>query len=252
MSMVDWLLTEQLVETFREARAKKPELNAELVGRSEHGEPGRLAGAGTAARIDTTVGGALLVTPKRIARLVGDMASDVVVYESLVGYDWISPEMAEKVALKDDHYDRLYLYPRSSAPIVLDHLGPAVYPLMTFLGRVLEYRSEKVLRRKLDDDVIETLGKTLAAAAGGPFFTDEDLKRLFRRDRESMQILSVMWPGKVNLAAPELVDLLERVVREVLARAEADPTLLTESVGANAVRVQTSLEVYRRVATGEV
>ena len=31
MTMVDWLLTEQLVEIFRAAQAKRPELNAELV-----------------------------------------------------------------------------------------------------------------------------------------------------------------------------------------------------------------------------
>jgi len=45
--MVDWLLTEQLVEIFREARAKRPELNAELIGRSPHAEEDILAGAGT-------------------------------------------------------------------------------------------------------------------------------------------------------------------------------------------------------------
>ncbi|NIQ56311.1 MAG: hypothetical protein GWN85_23425, partial [Gemmatimonadetes bacterium] len=59
MTMVDWLLTEQLVDIFRAARAKRPELNAELVVRAEHAEPGRLAGAGTSVRIDTTSGGAL-------------------------------------------------------------------------------------------------------------------------------------------------------------------------------------------------
>ena len=42
---------------------------------------------------------------------------------------------------------------RDSPPIVLDKLGESVYPLMTFLGRVLEFRSQKVLLRKLDDDV---------------------------------------------------------------------------------------------------
>jgi hypothetical protein len=99
--MVDWLLTEQLVEVFQEARAKRPGLNADLVARSEHGEPERLAGAGTAVQVHALDGGELIVTPKRICRLVGDQAVDLVVFSDLVGYDWISPQMSEKVALKD-------------------------------------------------------------------------------------------------------------------------------------------------------
>ena len=46
MTMVDWLLTEQLVQIFREAGAKRPELNATLVARSPLGEEDVLAGQG--------------------------------------------------------------------------------------------------------------------------------------------------------------------------------------------------------------
>ena len=56
MTMVDWLLTEQLVEIFRQARTKRPHLNVELEAHSPHGEEDVLAGAGVAVRIDTTDG----------------------------------------------------------------------------------------------------------------------------------------------------------------------------------------------------
>ena len=122
---------------------------------------------------------------------------------------------------------------------------------MTFLGRVLEYRSQKVLLRKLDDDVIDVLGRCLRATVGPSFFTDADLKRLFRRDRESLEILAVMWP-KMNLAAPELLDLLERVVRELIERGQGRPELLDAELGARPERIEISLELFRRVVSGEV
>ncbi len=251
MTMVDWLLTEQLVEIFGEAGAKRVGLNAELVARSPLGEKDVLAGAGTAVRIDATDGAVLVVTPRRIRRALEERGQDLVRFEDLVGYDWITPEMSEKVGLKDEHWDRLYLYPRESAPITLDHLGEAVYPLMTFLGRVLELRSEKVLRRKLDDDVVELLGRCLAAAAGGPFFTDEELDRLFGRNRETLSIVSAMWP-KVNLAAPEVLDLLQRVVDGLVEREPGHAGAWEEWIGAPVERVRGALEVFRRVSSGEV
>ena len=251
MPMVDWLLTEQLVEIFQEARVKRPELNAELIARSEHGEPDVLAGAGTVVQIHPRDGGELLVTPKRIARLVGHRAADLVAFPDLVGYDWISPEMSEKVALKDAHYDRLYLYPRESPPIILDRLGDAVYPLMTFLGRVLELQSQKVLRRKLDEDVIERLGRSLHAAAAGPFFTDQELADLFRRSRESMQIVAGMWP-RLNLAAPDVLDVVDRVVTALIERASAHGDAWHEWIGAEPTQLEAAVEVFRRVSEGEV
>jgi hypothetical protein len=249
--MVDWLLTEQLVDIFREARAKRPELNAELVGRNPHAEEDILAGAGTSVRVDTTVGGALLVTPKRIARLVGEQAFDLIQFTEMVGYDWISPEMSEKVELKDDFYDRLYLYPRSAPPIILDALGAAVYPLMSFLARVLEFQSQKVLLRKLDGDLVELLGKCLWAVVKGPFFTDADLERLFRRDRGSLEVVAVMLP-RLNLAAPDLLDLLERAVRELIARRNQDESVWADFVGSEPARLEVALDVFRRVVTGQV
>ena len=251
MTMVDWLLTEQLVEIFQEATQTRAGLNAQLVARSPHGEEDVLAGAGTAVRIRSTDGTRYLVTPRRISRVVGETAHDLLAFTDLVGYDWITPEMSEKVALKDEHYDRLYLYPRASPPIVLDRLGEAVYPLMTFLGRVLEYRSQKVLLRKLDDDVVQTLGRCLLAAVRGPFFTDAELSRLFGRSRASLRVIAGMWP-RMNLAAPDLRELLGRLTDELLDRAGDEPEAWAEWVEAPPEKVRAAFEVFRKVSTGEV
>jgi len=251
MSMVDWLLTEQLVEIFREATEKRPDLNALLEAHDPHGEEDVLAGAGTAVRIDATDGSVYLVTPRRIARVVSDAAHDLVTFTELVGYDWITPEISEKVAQKDDHYDRLYLYPRAAPPIVLDRLGEAVYPLMTFLGRVLEFRSQKVLLRKLDDDVVETLGRCLLAAVRGPFFSDDELRALFGRGRESMRVIAGMWP-RLNLAAPDLRELLVRIDEELIARAEDYPEAWDEWIQDPPEKVEAAVEIFRRISTGEV
>jgi hypothetical protein len=251
MTMVDWLLTEQLVQIFRDAKAKRPDLNVELEARSPHGESDVLAGAGTAVRIDATDGGAYLLTPRRLMRIVGDDAYEMAAYSDLVGYDWISPEMSEKVALKNEHFDRLYLYPRSAPPIKLDHLARAVYPMLTFFAHVLEYQSQKVLLRKLDDDVVAILGKLLAAAARGPFFSDAELKALFGRSRESMQVVAGMWP-RMNLAAPELRELLAGVARSLTARGDTDSRDWQEWISVSPQQLEAAVEVFRRVSTGEV
>ena len=251
MTMVDWLLTEQLVEIFQEAEKTRAGLNAELVARSPHGEEDVLAGAGTAVRIRATDGTRYLVTPRRIARVVGESAHDLVAFTDLVGYDWITPEMSEKVAQKDEHYDRLYLYPRASPPIVLDRLGEAVYPLMTFLGRVVEYRSQKVLLRKLDDDVVQTLGRCLLAAVRGPFFTDAELPELLGRGRPSLRVVAGMWP-RMNLAAPDLRELLRRLTEELVERADQEPDAWAEWIEASPEQVRAAFEVFRKVSTGEV
>lgn len=251
MTMVDWLLTEQLIEIFREARVKRPELNAELEAKSPLGEEDVLAGAGTAARIDATDGSSYVVTPRRLARVVDQTAWDMVTFSDLVGYDWIAPEMSDKVALKADHFDRLYLYPRDAPPVVLDKLGPAVYPLMTFLGRVLEFQSQKVMLRKLDDDVVDALARCLVAAARGPFFSDEELSGLFGRSRESMQVVAGMWP-RMNLAAPDLRELLDRLTTELSQRASEDPDRWKEWVDVPVTRLEAAFEVFRLVSTGEV
>lgn len=249
--MVDWLLTEQLVEIFQDGLQKRPDLNAELVARDPHGEEDILAGAGTAVRIDARDGGAYLVTPKRLARVVDTAAYDLISFPDLIGYDWISPEMSEKVEQKADHYDRLYLYPRAAPPIVLDRLGDAVYPLMTFLGRVLEYQSQKVLLRKLDDDVVDTLGRCLLAAARSDLFTDEELLAALGRSRESMQVIAGMWP-RMNLAAPDLRELVSSLVDALIERADARPDAWIDWVQVPPERLQAAAEVFRRVSTGEV
>ena len=251
MSLVDWLITEQLVAVFREAGHTRPGLNAELEAHSPFGEPDVLAGAGVAARVDATDGGVLVVTPKRIARVVGDRAHDLVTLSELTGYDWISPEMSEKVALKDAHQDRLYLYPRAAPPVVLDHLGEAVYPLMTFLGRVLELQSQKVLRRKLDEDLLAMLGRCLVAATEGPFFGDSELFRVSGRDRDSLRVVAAMWP-RMNLAAPDVLGLLERIVPALSERAVERPEDWSEWIGVEPIRLDAALEVFRRVSQGRV
>ena len=251
MTMLDWLLTEQLVQSFRDAKAKRPDLNAELEARSPHGEEDVLAGAGTAVRIDATDGGVYLLTPRRILRMVGEQAQTVVLYSDLVGYDWISPDMSKKVALKDEHFDRLFLHPRSGPPIVLDNLGHAVYPMLEFFSRVLEFQSQKVLRRKLDQDVQDVLGRCLVAAAVGPFFTDPELESLFGRSRESMRVVAGMWP-RMNLAAPDLRELLSGVVRELVRRDDPASASWDEWISAPPQRLEAAVEVFRRVSAGEV
>jgi len=254
MTMVDWLLTEQLVEIFQKALVKRPALNADLIARDPHGEEGVLAGAGTSVRIDARDGSAYVVTPKRVARLLDERAYDLVSFPDLIGYDWISPEMSEKVALKDDHFDRLYLYPRDAPPIVLDRLGEAVYPLMTFLGRVLEFRSQKVLLRKLDDDVVDTLGRILLAASRGPFFEESELIEIAGRGRESMRVIAGMWP-RMNLAAPDLRELLARLVTALVSGASTGrwpEEAWVEWLQEPPERLETAFEIFRRVSTGEV
>ena len=254
MTMVDWLLTEQLVEIFQEGLAKRPDLNAALIARDPHGEEDILAGAGTAVRIDARDGSAYVVTPRRVARVVDLDAYDLVAFPDLIGYDWISPEMSKKVALKDEHFDRLYLYPRDAPPIVLDRLGEAVYPLMTFLGRVLEFQSQKVLLRKLDDDVVELLGRMLLAASRGPFFEDQELVELLGRGRESTRVIAGMWP-RMNLAAPDLRELLRRL-GETLVEGQSEARWpeadWDEWIQDSPKRLETAVEMFRRVSTGEV
>lgn len=250
MTMVDWLLTEELVSIFREARAKRPELNADLVARSPHGEEDVLAGGGTAVRISTKSGAVYVVTPRRLAHLVGSDAWDLVMFPDLVGYDWISPEMSEKVALKDAHFDRLYLYPRDAPPVVLDGLGVAVYPLMSFLGRVLEFQSQKVLLRKLDEGVVDILARCLRAAARGPFFRDEELVALCGRTRRSLEVISGMWP-RMNLAAPDLRELLVRLGPALRNRAHHDPQAWDAWLGVEPEELEGAVERFRQVSTAE-
>jgi len=251
VTVVDWLLTEQLIQIFRDAKAKQPDLNVELEAKSPHGEEDVLAGAGAAVRIDATDGSTYLLTPKRLARLVGDAAYTMLSYPDMVGYDWIAPEMSKKVELKREHFDRLYLYPRSAPTITLDHLGHAVYPMLAFFARVLEFQSQKVLRRKLDEDVVEALGKCLDAAARGPFFDDVELKSLFGRSRESMQVVAGMWP-RMNLAAPDLRELLAQIVRELIARENPTSPAWNEWIGASPEKLEAAVEVFRKISTGEV
>ncbi len=244
-TLLDVLLTEQLVAIFRAAIEKRAGMNVWLVP-----DPGRdadlVGDGGTAARIETTTGESLLVTPRRIAREVGSHLSDVALFENLVGYDWISRDLSEKVRLKDEHYDRLYLDLRDAREVVLDHLGPAVHPLMAYLGKVLQLRSQKVLLRAMDDDVIEVITLCLRAAVIGPFFTDEELVELLEQDRPSLQVTAAMWQ-RMNLAAPALHRTVEGVMEMLLRRREENHEAWDRLIDLPPERVRGALEVFRSV-----
>jgi hypothetical protein len=249
-TLLDVLLTEQLVAIFHAAMEKRQGLNVQLVP-----DPGRdadlVGDGGTAARIETTSGESLLVTPRRIARDVGGHLSDVALFDHLVGYDWISRELSEKVRLKDEHYDRLYLHLQGAREVVLDRLGPAVHPLMAYLGKVLELRSQKVLLRSMDDDVVELVTLCLRAAVVGPFFSDEDLVDLIEQDRPSLQVVAAMWK-RMNLAAPELQRTVEGVMEMLLQRREEHADAWDRLVGVPPEKVRGALDVFRRVVEGRV
>ncbi len=248
--LLDVLLTEQLVVIFRAAMEKRPGLNVALVP-----DPGRdvdlVGDGGTAARITTTSGESLLVTPRRIAREVGHSLYDVALFEDLVGYDWISRDLSEKVRLMDEHYDRLYLDLREAREVVLDRLGAAVHPLMAYLGKVLQLRSQKVLLRAMDDNVTELVTICLRAAVVGPFFSDDELFDLVEQDRASLQILAAMWQ-KMNLAAPALQRAVEGIMEMLLRRREEHLDAWERLIGAPPERVRGALEVFRRVVRGRV
>jgi len=249
-TLLDVLLTEQLVAIFHAAMEKRQGLNVTLVP-----DPGRdadlVGDGGTAARIETTAGESLLVTPRRIAREVGGNLSDVVLFENLVGYDWISRDLSEKVRLKDEHYDRLYLHLQGAREVVLDRLGPAVHPLMAYLGKVLQLRSQKVLLRNMADEVVELVSRCLSAAVVGPFFTDEELVELVEQDRASLQVVSAMWQ-RMNLAAPELQRTVEGVMEMLLQRRAQHADAWDRLVGAPPEKVRGALEEFRRVVAGKV
>lgn len=244
-TLLDVLLTEQLVAVFQAAIAKRPGLNVSLVP-----DPGRdadlVGDGGTAARIETTTGQSLLVTPRRIAREVGDTLGDVALFEELVGYDWITRDLSDKVRLKDQHYDRLYLDLRGAREVVLDHLGPAVHPLMAFLGKVLQLRSEKVYLRAMDDDVVELISLCLRAAVVGPFFTDDELVPLIEQDRPSLQVTAAMW-RRMNLASPTLQRTIEGVMEMLLHRREEHADAWERLIDVPPERVAGALEVFKKV-----
>ena len=126
-----------------------------------------------------------------------------------------------------------------------------MYPLMTFLGKVLELRSQKVLRRSLDDSVSEVVSRCLRASVEGPFFTDDELREGFKQDRPSLTVLAGMWP-RMNLAAPDLRRVITGVMEALLERRSRLPEAWDQWVGIPPERVEGSLEVFRRVVGGEL
>lgn len=242
-TLLDVLLTEQLVDAFRAAGRKNPDLNATLVP-DPSGDADIVGDGGTAVRIDAVSGASLLVTSRGIAREVGARRDDVVSFRDLVGYDWISRDLSQKVVLQAEHYDRLYLLLRGAREVVLDRLGPSVYPLMAYLGKVLELRSQKLLLRRLDPDVVEVVSVCLQAAVHGPFFSDAELVELFEQDRPSLRVVASMW-SRMNLASPDLARTVAGVMEMLLLRREGHPEAWGEWVGMSAERVRGALETFR-------
>jgi len=251
MPLLDVLLSEQLVEIFLAAARRRKGLNATLLPESPEGIADMLGERGAAVRIETRAGASLLVTPRRIAREVGDAITDLVPFGELEGYDWIDPDLAEKVRLKDEHGDRLFVYLSGTRTVVLEGLGEAVYPLMTYLGKALELRSQKLLLRRLDAGIVEVVDRCLRAAAEGPFFADDELDTLFEQDRASLQVLAAMWQ-RMNLAAPDLRRTVVGVVEMLLERQPAHTDAWDTWIGFDPTRVRGAVEVFRRVVAGEV
>lgn len=242
-TLLDVLLTEQLVEVFRAARRKNPELNAVLV-RDPSGDADIVGDGGTAVRIETRDGGKLVATARTLTRETGAARSEVASWEELVGYDWISRDLSEKVRLQEEHFDRLYLLLRGSREVVVEGLGKAVYPLMAYLGKVLELRSQKLLLRQLDPEVVTLVSRCLRAAVEGPFFSDEELVELFEQDRASLVVVAAMW-SRMNLASPELGRTVAGVLEMLLQRRERHPEGWARWVGEPPEVVQGALEAFR-------
>lgn len=242
-TLLDVLLTEQLREVFRAAGRKNPRINAELV-RDPSGDADIVGDGGTAVRIATGREASLLVTSRGVAREAGGERAVLAGWEELVGYDWISRDLSEKVRLEEEHYDRLYLLLRGSREVVLEGLGPSVYPLMAYLGKVLELRSQKLLLRRLDAEVVGVITRCLEAAVRGPFFADDELADLFEQDRASLRVVAAMW-SRMNLAAPELGRTVAGVMEMLLQRRQGPPGAWEEWVGVPPERVREALEAFR-------
>lgn len=247
-TLVDVLVTEQLVALFRDARRKAPTLNAVLVP-DPLGDGDVTGGGGTAVRIATEGGGSLLVTARRIAREVGDHHADVACFVDLVGYDWFSRDLSEKVRLQAERRGRVFLLLREAREVVLDGLGPAVFPLMAYLGKVLEIRSQKILLRRLDDHTVALVTRCLDAAARGPFFGDGELAELFDQDRRSLGVVAALW-SRMNLASPDLGRTVVGVLEMLLRRRGDHPDAWDSWVQATPGQVEAALAAFRSVVEG--
>lgn len=249
MTLLDVLLTEHLVEIFQAAAGRRADLNAVLLPASAVAGDVPLGDRGAVARIDAGSDEVIGVSARELTRDVAGVVDQLVDFQDMVGYDWISPQMDKKVALKDRHYDRLFIYLKGERTVTLTSLGPAVYPLMAFLGKVLEVRSQKVLLRGLEGPVVDLLGNCLRAAVEGPFFADEELDQLFAQDRASLAVLASMWT-RMNLAAPDLRRTVEAVALMLVERRGAHPEAWADFVAADPDQVRRAVAEFARVVTG--
>ena len=79
----------------------------------------------------------------------------------------------------------------------------------------------------------------------------DELVERFGRTRESMAVVARMWP-RMNLAAPDLRELLVDLGATLVERAETEADAWREWIGGTPDRLRAAVEVFRRVSTGEV
>jgi len=242
--LLDILLLEQLEDSFRQAGRKGP-INAEFAtDPTGEGDPG--GRGGLAVRIDPREGASLLVTARGIHREVDGSWAPWVSFTELVGYDWISRDLSAKEGLREEYSDRIFLLLRGAREVVLTGLGAAVYPLMVYLGKVLELRSRKLVLERLDPGTVEAIARTLNAAAEGPFFTDDELGPLLDQDRPSLQVVAAMW-NRMNLFSPELGRTITGVLEMLLQRRELHPEAWGRRVGLPAGALADALADFREL-----
>lgn len=187
------------------------------------GEGDPAGNGGRAVRIERPEAGALVLTPRG---LHGEQADGSLVpvarWEELVGYDWICRDLDEKVRLRDRFGDRIFLVLRESREVVLDGLGSAVFPLMAFLGKVLEIRSRKLVLEHLTDEEVDLISRSVAGAAEGGYFEDSELPGFFEQDRDSLRVVAGLWT-RMNLLSPDLARTLIGVLEMLPQRRDRDP-----------------------------
>ncbi|MFQ5536148.1 MAG: hypothetical protein ACE5GJ_01730 [Gemmatimonadota bacterium] len=119
---------------------------------------------------------------------------------------------------------------------------------MTFLGKVLELRSQKVFRRRMDAGIADVISRCLRAAVEGPFFSDAEMENLFEQDRASLSVLAGMWE-RMNLASPHLRRSIESILEMLLERGKRDPAGWERWIGMPREAVEAALEAFREMTS---
>ena len=66
-----------------------------------------------------------------------------------------------------------------------------------------------------------------------------------------MQVVAGTWP-RMNLATPDLQELLRRVAEELIAQGDPESQHWREWIVASPQQLEAAVEVFRRVSTGVV